>query len=215
MAEPWFQRAVLAGGIAATALAVVRIGLWPVTIPLPQPMDVDQLVRLRGQGWRVDATIPAAGRERVSNAEGVALVNSLSPELADVQLRLIPIRVRGFEDLNAESIEAAITGQAARQPSTLTLNGDQLLRFRGLGGKEFAASCIVGGTAQSRAFAFYRVFVRSPISWRERLGVIAGLRAQPAYHCLSMRIAVGPGRKANQRLSQVWARLRPLLIQAG
>lgn len=205
----------LACAIAVSAVGIWRVGVIPIETPLPQPLDRAVLDQLQDQGWQLQSTVAAQARQRVSSAEGYTLTNSSSFAGQQVRLSLIPIRARGVDDLGVVSFERAISGQGPAKPSTITIDGDAWLRFRGSGQDQLAASCVAGSSAQSSRDHLARLLSTAPTSWLERARILVGQQHPRNFSCLYITIAIGNQRHPEAVIKQVWLAVKPDVMQRG
>lgn len=213
MAESVLQRSALALGVAFTAAAILRVGVWPLETPLPDPLPPELLQRLGQQGWREVSRIPAERRLRVSNGSGVVLTRPSAQPGGPVRLSLIPVRMRGEVDLSVQKVQRALGGQPPAQERTLKIGADPFLRFSGEDKQQRAATCLARGRALvdgQDLLATLGTYPRSVIGW---LQVVAATHLPRDLSCVSTTLAVGPSGDADRLLSQSWSALRPALLQ--
>lgn len=213
MADWSLKRCSLAVAIAFTTVGIVRVGFLPVDAPLPPQLIADRLPWLAAEGWQVSSAIPAQSRERVSNAEGFVLVNDKSAILDGVQLRLIPVRARAYQDLKLESFIQVITGAFPATPTILTVNNDQFMRFRSGSQDLQAVSCILASQAMVSQAGLARALSNSPASLAERIRIILGLQPPRDFSCLLMTIDFRDRSDADQLIRQVWSAVRPVVLE--
>jgi hypothetical protein len=216
MTEVSLRRGALTFGIVASVLAILRVGVWPITTPLPKPIEPKLLEELAAQGWRVRSTVDGQGRQQVSSGRGYVMVNSRTTKLAGVELNLVPVRARASRNIGTESIETAITGQAVKKPTPLSIGGDQFLSITGASRLQEASTCIAGGLASANAKVLSRKLGRPPTSVAERLSTVIGLQPLRNWSCLFVSIRVGnrAGRGSDTAASidHTWRLVRPVLI---
>lgn len=201
-------RFLLGCGIVFTAAAILRVGVWPVDTPVPASIVKDQLRSLVDKGWIPIDTIAPRRRQRVSNGEGYRLQAPMLNSGKAVQMRLIPVRARGINDLNLEVIERNLSGVPPKQTAQLTLDPDQFLIFPSGGGRRVAATCVARGQARSDQEGLVAVLVNVPTSWADRLRTMVGLQQPRDLSCLFTAIsfddAPGGAGDSAQVIEQMW-----------
>jgi hypothetical protein len=210
--------------IAITSVGILRVGLFPLDAPMPQPLPAGLLEKLNSQGWRVGSTLAAQARKNVSNAESVVLTHGSSgdpgvlPE--GVEIMLMPIRTRIAEQLESTVIAREINGKAPEKTRLLRVNADQFLRFRAKNQREQAISCIAGGQASTSDKLVRRNTATPNQSWLDRMRRSVGLQPLTDWNCLFITISLEPDAAAattsaesDQLITNVWAGLKPMFTK--
>lgn len=213
------QFCTLAFGIAVTSFGVIRVGMFPIDAPMPQPLAPELIEALEAQGWQVVDTIAARGRKEVSNAEGVVITGRGAPTQLSlskgVKVSLIPVRTRRSTQLSSETLGRALGADPGKKPGSLKIDQDQFLRFSNVSQRQFATSCIAGGQASTKSEVVSRN-ARSPSRSRlDRIQKFVGLKPLTNWRCLFVIISLDKGSgvskkaEADRIISTIWKSLRP------
>ena len=216
VAEPLVQRWALGLALAFTSVGIVLVGVVPIDAPQPRPLDPALLKQLQQQGWQVQSKVTAKGRNQVSNGVGVVLIQPKSASSDNAQLSLIPIRTRGPDQLGAESIGTAVSGEPPLNGRSLKIQGNQFFRFRQGKQRELASSCIASGKASSsKREVSLAIGYPAPSSWLDRIKTTVGLAPLTDWSCLFINISVADVDQADgdQAIRRIWAEVGPTLIE--
>jgi hypothetical protein len=142
----------------------------------------------------------------------------IQPESAssdNAQLRLIPIRTRSADQLGAESIGTAVSGEPPLNGRSLKIQGNQFFRFRYGKQRELASSCIASGQASSSQEEVSRAIGNPAASWLDRIQTTVGLQPLRDWSCLFTTISVADVDQADgdRAIRRIWAQVGPTLIE--
>jgi hypothetical protein len=201
--------------LAFTSLGIVLVGIVPLDAPQPRPLDSALLKQFQQQGWQVQSRVAAKRRTQVSNGAGVVLIQPESASSDNAQLRLIPIRTRSADQLGADSIGTAVSGESPQNGRSLKIKGNQFFRFMYGKQRQLASSCIASGQASSSEEEVWRAIGNPAKSWLNRFQTSVGLQPLTDFSCLFISISVADVDQADgdQAIRRVWAQVRPTLIE--
>lgn len=213
MVETTTTRTVLGLVVAGTSLAIVRVGFVPMAVPQPPAAKAAMAEQLKQQGWLPTAFLEARQGQKVSQAK--AQVFTLQNSNPAVQLKVIPVRVRGAATFDVATIRDNILNNSSDGAAPLKRAGDVVLITKPQQGKRSLLTCIVRGGAatDSERLVNLRLSNDPANTNLDRLRMLAGLQQPREWGCLFTEISVNSSSSAQSQLIQAWDAVKTTLKQ--
>lgn len=203
----------LCAGILATAMGIVRVGVWPMDVPAAEVISPALAKHLSAAGWTLRSNIPAQSGQTVSWAKGYRFIRSMAGQ-PGLYLSLVSARVRGAKDLDALTIRKASLGAIKDQTRTIWNGRDELVLIQPKNGPLTVLSCLTNGEARSTSDALVKVKLeKDPANTMiSRLRMVAGLQQPRQWSCLLVELKAANSRMDQADLLKAWTTIQAKLM---
>ena len=204
-------RSTLAVAGVLSAAAVVRVGLLPMSVPLPKAANPELRRQLERAGWVLTQTSqPTQGRQ-VSKAQGYLF--TLQGSQPEIQLSIVPVRTRGSNSLSVKKILETSEREEIDSSKSIYRSNDTLQMNKTQDGQLAVTTCIISSKAASEAEQLVKLRLSQDPhnTMTDRLMIFAGLQQPRAWNCLFTQLSTSENESAQTKLLTAWDSIQAIL----
>jgi hypothetical protein len=202
--ESLASRSALIIAILVTTVAIVRVGIIPIKVPVPAATNESLTNKLKAKGWMLKNKSKAANGLNISRAE--QLIFQATETNAGSELAITPTRVRAARYLDVKEISRNRADTSTVKGKIVKDSQNSILIVESRQGRRIATTCIVpGGAAVSSSDLVRLKFENDPMNTSlTRLKILLGIQQPREWTCLLAEIRIPESDSADKRLLGIW-----------
>lgn len=211
---PGVLRALLLLLVLLSAAAFTALVVAPAAPPEPQPLALPARAL---PALQATSAWPPQRRRNLSTGAGQRYrwPHPSKGQAASLELELLPVRLRRYEDLGVRPIQRLRQRPLWRdQNMRYVIDGADQLALGALGQQQLLQTCWVPGKqAAAQSETLVDLLNVPPPDPGARLRVVLGLEPPRRWECILVGLQMPAGPQSQEHLLAAWRELRPVLAQ--